>query len=688
MRFLTATVATALLGFAIAAAAMAEEGMWTFDNLPSAKMKAAYGFAPDAKWLDRVQKASVRLEGGCSGSVVSKDGLVLTNHHCTTECTAALSSPGKDLLSDGYLAGARRDEKICPGMEASILQQVTDVSDRVKQATARATPADIVRLRNAEIARIENDICGGKPNARCEVVSLYRGGQYKLYRYDRYEDVRLAFAPEMQAAFFGGDPDNFNFPRYAYDMALLRLYRDGQPAKFAEPLKIADAAPAEGELVLVPGHPGSTERLLTVKQLEFLRDHILPQRIEYLAQIRGSLLTESAKGEEEARQVLDVLQTVENSVKVLKGQRGALVEPAFFAMKAEEEKKLREALAKDGTLREKFGDPFAAIDAIIPAQKQTWLPWQLLEVRYGAGSVLLADARALVRASVERAKPETERLPEYGSQRLETLERSLTAQGPVHPLLERLEIEFWLDKTREYLGADHPAVKALFGNRSAADLAIEIANASELDDPGFRRRMWENPALVASTRDPAIALARRLDAFSRAARSEYEEKVSGPLSAQSEKVAGLRFAVFGDTVYPDATFTLRLSYGTVRGWNDPAFGAVKPFTRLGGLYERATGAFPFNLARSWSAAKARLNAATPYNLTTTNDIIGGNSGSPLLDRQGRIVGLVFDGNIHSLGGSFGFDPELNRTIALASPAILEGLKQVYGANALLNELSK
>ncbi len=658
--------------------AVADEGMWTFDNFPSAKVKQLYGFAPDQKWLDRVRKTSVRLDGGCSGTVVSKDGLVLTNHHCVADCESDLSSPGNDYHQDGFFAPTRKDEKICPSAEASILQSMTDVTQRVKAASGR----------NAEIAAIEKEACGENRARRCEVVNLYRGGQYKLYVYDRYDDLRIAFAPEMQAAFFGGDPDNFNFPRYALDMALVRLYRDGQPVTFADPLSINPAGAREGELVFVPGNPGSTERLLTVSQLEFQRDHFLPWRIEYLAQLRGSLLAEATKGEEEARQVNDGLQGIENSLKVYKGQRGALVEPSFFAAKVSDEKRLRDTLAVKSELRTKYGDPFADIQSLIVTQKQTFLPYQMLEARFGAGSVLLLDARTLVRAAAERAKPEGQRLSEFSPSRLQSIERSILAEAPVHPVLEKLEIVFWLDKTREYLGADHPAVKALFGTSSSAEVANNIVANSQVIDAAYRKKLWANPASVAASNDPAIALVRRIDAAARAARSKYETGVTTPASAAAEKIAGLRFDVLGQSIYPDANFTLRLSYGTVKGWNDPLRGEVKPFTYASGLWDRATGAYPFNLAKSWVGGKSKIPGATQFDLVSTNDVVGGNSGSPLLDKDARLVGLVFDGNIHSTGGAYGFDPALNRTVSVSTQAILAALRNIYGAKALADELER
>ena len=683
-----ATAALLAVPAALISSAAADEGMWTFDNFPAAKVKQLYGFAPDQKWLDRVRLASVRLDNGCSASIVSRDGLVLTNHHCVAGCTADLSSPGNDYLQNGFFTSSRKDEKICPGAEASILQSVIDVTDRLRNATANVAAEEVGRKRVAEIAAIEKEACGENTLKRCEVVSLYRGGQYKLYTYDRYNDVRIAFAPEMQAGFFGGDPDNFNFPRYALDMALLRLYRNGEPVSFQDPLRLDPAGAREGDLVFVSGHPGTTERLLTIAQLEFQRDHYLPWRIEYLAQIRGSLLAEATKGEEEARQVNDALQGVENSLKVFRGQRGALVEPSFFAAKVADEKKLRNALAADPGLHSKYGDPFGDIQALIVAQKQAYLPYQMLEVRFGAGSVLLNDARTLVRGAAERAKADAQRIPEFTTTRLPTTERAVLAMVPINPALEKLEIVFWLDKTREYLGADHPAVKALFGNRTSTDIAAEIVAGSQVGDAAYRKRLWEDPGQVAGANDPAIALVKRIDTAAREARARYEASVTSPASIALEKIASLRFDVLGQDIYPDATLTLRLSYGVVKGWTDPVHGEVKPFTYVPGLWDRATGAYPFNLAASWVGGKSKIRPGTQMNFVSTNDIIGGNSGSPVLNREGRIVGVAFDGNIHSTGGAYGFDPALNRTVSVSSQVILEALRKIYGAKALADELER
>ena len=688
IKFALGAIALACAGAVTALSAMADEGMWTFDNFPSATVKKLYGFAPDQKWLDRVQLGSVRLESGCSGSVVSKDGLVLTNHHCVSSCMAALSSAGNDYVQDGFYTRNRSEERICPGAEASILRSTTDVTARVKAATAKVAPDTVSSARAAEIAAIVRETCGDDRRKRCQVTSLYRGGQYKLFVYDRYDDLRAAFVPEEQAGSFGGDPDNFNFPRYALDMALLRLYRDGNPVTFSDPLKLDTSGAKAGDLVFVSGYPGSTERQLTISQLEFQRDHFLPWRIEYLSQLRGALINEGTKGEEEARQVADTLGSIENSLKVFKGQRGALVEPSFLSVKVGEEQRLKDALAANASLRASYGDPFADIAALTDAQKRSFLPYQMLEVRFGAGSVLLGDARQLLRGAAERAKPDDARLPEFSDARLPGLERRLLAEAAVNPVLEKLEIAFWLEKTREYLGPDHPAVKAMFGSRTSGLIAAEIVASSQMPDAAFRKRLWDTPALAAGSNDPAIALVRIVDAAARAAREGYEASISGPVSIAAEKVASLRFAVLGDSIYPDAAFTLRLSYGVVQGWTDPVHGEISPFTQTSGLWSRATGAYPFNLARNWVGKASAIPAATQFNFTSTNDIIGGNSGSPVLNTQGRIVGLAFDGNIHSTGGSYGFDPELNRTVSLSSQMIVAALRNIYGANALADELVK
>jgi hypothetical protein len=365
-----------------------------------------------------------------------------------------------------------------------------------------------------------------------------------------------------------------------------------------------------------------------------------------------------------------------------------LVETSFFGSKVAEEKKLRDALAAAPALRAKYGDPFADIAAIIPTQKQAYLPYQMLEVRFGGGSVILADARTLVRGAEEQGKAANARLPEFSASRIQTTGGGLLADVPIHPSLEKLEIAFWLEKTREYLGPDNAAVKALFGSQTSREIAGEIVTSSQVGDRAFRKRMWDNPAQVAGSNDPAFALVRKIDAAARAARARYESGVTSPISIAAEKIAGLRFDVLGSEIYPDATFTLRLSYGVVKGWNDPLHGETKPFTYVSGLWDRATGAYPFDLGAKWVGKKDNIAGTTQMDFVSTNDIIGGNSGSPVLNKDGRVIGLAFDGNIHSTAGAYGFDPALNRCVSVSSQLILEALRKIYGASALADELQK
>ncbi len=668
--------------------AQADEGMWTFDNFPKEKLQSAHGVSVSQDWLDRIQKASVRLDGGCSASVVSKDGLVLTNHHCIVDCAQNLSSETADYVGKGFKTANRAEEKQCPGAEASILQTISDVTERVKAATANVAAEDVIKKKDAEIAAIEEACGGADAKKRCEVVSLYGGGQYKLYEYRRYQDVRLAFAPEISAAFFGGDPDNFNFPRYAFDMALVRLYEDGKPANFEAPLSIDPNGADEGEVVFTSGHPGSTQRLYTVAQLEHLRDEFLPWRLMYLSEMRGTILATGRQSAETGRRLQDTLFGVENSIKALRGQREALADAAFFQKIADRENTLRTALTNDATLASTYGDPWASVEAAEKARRSVWMATELLERRAGGGSTLLWSAKQLTRAPAEAAKPAADRLPEYSPSALVSLEKNLLAPTPVYADVEEMQLTFWLLKVRENLGADHPVVAKLFGARTAEEIARDVAQNSKLGDPAVREALWKGGAAsLAAANDPALKLFAAVDAEARAARERFEKEVSGPVSAASEKLAGVRFAVEGDSVYPDATFTLRLSYGVVKGWEDPQFGTVAPFTRASGLWTRATGADPFKLADAWNGKESALAPDLQFNLVSTNDIIGGNSGSPLIDKDGQIVGLVFDGNIHSLGGAYGFDEALNRTVSVASPLIVEGLRKIYGVTHLADELA-
>jgi hypothetical protein len=684
LKLLSAASALALTSFA--APAIADEGMWTFDNFPSAQVEAAYGVKIDRRWLDTVQAASVRLTSGCSASVVSGEGLVLTNDHCVIDCQQALSTAEKDFVKDGFVPAGRNEERTCPGMQAEILTSIVDVTEKINAATAGRIGGDFVRARDAAVAEIEAGGCGPDARAeRCQVVSLYRGGQYKLYKYRKYDDVRLAFAPEYASAFFGGDPDNFNFPRFNLDAAFLRLYENGKPARTPRHLTWTSRAPEESEPVFVSGNPGSTDRQMTVAQLETQRDLALPIAQLQRSELRGRLIRFSAESPEHKRIALDALTGVENSFKVSYGRQFALNSPALIDAKRAAEAELKAKVAADPALAAEIGDPWAEIEQAQAAYAEHYLRYRQLETSATA-SDLFYYARTLVRGAQERTKPAGERLPEFGPARLPLLEKQLLDADPVEPALEELVLAFWLSKTREYLLTDDPAVKQLLGDESPEGLARRLATTSKLADPAVRKALWEGGlAAIQASDDPLIQLVLRTDPAARAARSAWESEVAGPIDRAAERVAKARFAVYGDAVYPDATFTARLSYGKVAGWTHRGQ-TIPAFTTIAGLYDRATGAEPYQLAPRWVAAKDRLNAATVFNFVTTNDIIGGNSGSPVVNAKGEVLGAAFDGNIHSLGGNYGYDGEVNRTVVVSTAAISEALDKVYGQQALLKEL--
>jgi V8-like Glu-specific endopeptidase len=664
----------------------ADEGMWTFDNFPSAAVNSAYGATVDQAWLDRVQRGAVRLTSGCSASLVSNEGLVLTNHHCVVECVQDLSTAQEDLVKNGFLTAARSEERRCPGIQAEVLTQITDVTARVKAAAEKAPPGGFVQARDAEAAAIETASCKGATE-RCQVVSLYRGGQYKLYKYRKYTDARLVFAPELQTAFFGGDPDNFNFPRYNLDSAFLRLYENGRPAATPNHLRWNAEAPKAGDLVFVAGNPGGTDRLLTVSQLETQRDLVLPIGQLQRSELRGRLIRFSEESAEHKRIATDPLFGVENSFKVFYGRQFFLNDPKVMADKRRAEAELRAKVAANPRLAADIGDPWGEIAAAQGAYAELYTPYRQLEQAPTGYSDLYRHARTLVRGAQERAKPAAERLPEFSQSRLPLVERSVTEATPVDAPLEELYLGFWLSKTREYLTVDDPNVKRMLGKESPEGLARRLVSSTRLADPAVRKALWEGGlAAIQASDDPMIRFVLATDQDARAVRRQWETRVSGPVDRAAERVAQARFAVYGEGVYPDATFTLRLSYGKVAGWTYRGR-TVEPFTTFAGLYERATGAEPFALAQPWIAAQSKLNPATVFNISSTNDIIGGNSGSPLINARGEVIGAVFDGNIHSLGGNYGYDPELNRSVTVSTAAITEALDKVYGRQALVKELT-
>lgn len=681
-KLFAALAASSLLPFA----AHADEGMWTFDAFPFAKVRAAYGTAPDQAWLDHVQASAARLTGGCSSSLVSSQGLLLTNHHCVVDCAQALSTPQNDLVKNGFLAADKAGERRCPGQQAEVLMTISNVTGEVTRAIGDKTGAQLAQARDAAIGAIEKAGCSDPATQRCEVVTLFGGGKYMLYRYRKYSDVRLVYAPEFQAAFFGGDPDNFNFPRYDVDAAFLRVYDNGKPAATPQHLKWNPRPPVAGELVYVVGNPGSTQRLYTQAQLLMRRDLALPTTEVYLAELRGRLIEAMAGDAERARTGADELFGVENSYKAYYGQWRSLLDPSFFGQLAESERALRTKVAADPALKAKIGDPWGEIAKATDAYRNMYLRYVFLEARAGGGSDLFAWARALVRAAAERAKPDKDRLPEYHDTSLPLIEKEIVDPRPVYPWLEQLNLSYWLSKTRENLTADAPEVERLLGKESPEALAHRLVAGSTLADPKVRQALWDGgmDAIKAST-DPMIRYALAIDGDARLLKQAYRDQVDAPITAAQSRIAQARFAVYGNDIYPDATFTLRISYGAVKGWTYQGQ-TIPPTTDFAGLYRRATGAPPFDLTPRWKAAEPRIDKQRVLDFVTTNDIIGGNSGSPVIATDGSVIGAAFDGNIHSLGGAYGYDPALNRTVVVSTGAVEEALTKVYPAPALLAEL--
>jgi S1-C subfamily serine protease len=667
--------------------AIAEEGMWTLDNLPLDKLEKTYSFSPDQKWLKHVQLSSVRLANGCSGSFVSQEGLVLTNHHCARGCIQNLSSDKSDLMANGFNATTVKTEKKCPGLEVNRLLEVTDVTDKILATTKGLTGKKFSDARKAEMARLEKGCAKDPEKFRCDTVSLYQGGQYKLYRYRRYQDVRLVFAPESQMGHFGGDPDNFNFPRYSFDMSLLRVYENGQPLDNKNWLAWSKTGVKKGDMTLITGHPGRTSRLEPIAVLEYWRDRQMPQTLVRLSELRGLLHQFGRQGKEAKRISKSVLQGVENGFKAYWGRLKALNDKTFMATLKSKEQDLRHRVQRNRWYRNKYGDAWLEIDKALQLKMNN--QDELNHIAYGDfGTKLFSLARGIVRHSVEKTKPNEKRLEEYTDSKWPSRKRYITSPAPIYKQLEVVLMEHGLTKMREDLSPDHPFVKQVLGVKSPAEVAQQVVLKTKLTDPKYREKLLgQSFATLKKSKDPMIQLALQVDAKGREVRKLDEEQIEPLFVINKEKIAKAMFEIYGTDRYPDATFSLRLTFGQVKGF--PVKGRfVEPHTVLSGLYQRATGRDPFRLAKSWKRAEKSMDPETPFNFSSTNDIIGGNSGSPVIDRKAEVVGLVFDGNIHSLGGAFGYDERQNRAVSVHSQIMLEALEKVYKADRIVQEIQR
>lgn len=665
-----------------------DEGMWTLDNFPSATVEEKYGVEITEEWLTKAQLATTRLENGCTGSFASPDGLVLTNNHCIWGCIRNLSSDERNLSDEGFLAATRDEELQCPGQQVSVLTGYEEVTADVLGAIEGLSDTDANEARKARLTQLESACeAASDGKLRCEAVSLYNGGQYFIYRYRRYDDVRLVFAPELDIGAFGGDPDNFNFPRWSYDMSFLRAYEDGEPAATPDYLSWRRGGPQADEPVFVTGHPGSTSRQLTMTELRLLRDVVYPNWLLRYSELRGRMLVWQHTSPEAERAVQQNILLLENSIKVLRNRLFALLNDEMMAEKAASERELREAVAADPDYEAAYGAAWELIDAAVEARRNMYLEHLFIENAAGLMGDLFGYARSIVRGTVEREKPNEERIRSYTDAALPQFEQRLLADRPISKPYDDLRLAFSLDKMREWLGPDSPYVKTILGNESPDALAARLVANTRLDSVDYRRELWEGGIeAVRASDDPMIRLALAIEPAARELREAYEEQVEAPLTRGQEMIADARFRVYGTETYPDATFTLRVTYGSVVGWEEKGE-YVPPFTRTRRLFERATGEPPFRVPETWESARPALDPRTNFNFVSTTDTTGGNSGSPVIAADGTLIGLAFDGNIHSIAGEYWFDPSLNRSIGVNTAIMLEALDKVYDADHLLQELT-
>lgn len=670
----------------IAAPISADEGMWLFNDPPRELLKKRYNFEPSQAWLDHLQKSSVRFNNGGSGSFVSPRGLILTNHHVGADAIYKLSTAGRDLMQTGFYAASQEQELKVPDLELNVLMSIEDVTDRVKAAVAPGmSAAQAHEARRAVMNTIEDESLK-KTGLRSDVVTLYQGGRYHLYRYKRYTDVRLVFAPEKAIAFFGGDPDNFEFPRYDLDATFFRAYENGKPAEVRDYLKWSAAGAREGELVFVSGHPGNTDRLDTVRHLEFLRDRINPVSLNTVRRREVALGAFSARGLENARRAQDELFGYQNARKARTGMLDGLQDFSLMQVKRREEDRLRQAVNGKPELAREYGDAWDQVARAIGEWDRIYFEHYLLERGVGFNGRLFGIARTLVRLEEESKKPNAKRLREYSEAGLESLKLELFSTAPIYKDLETVLLGDSLSHLAETLGMENALVRQVLAGKSPRERAAELVEGTRLEDVALRKKLAAEG--VGASKDPMIALAKLVDPPARSVRAVYEEKVQEPLRQAYAKIAAARFAVYGTSIYPDATFTLRLAFGETKGYTER--GKPVPWaTVIGGAYRHAEEhgwRDPYVLPKSWVDAKPRLDLDTPFNFVSTADIIGGNSGSPVVNRAGELVGLIFDGNTYSLVLDFIYTDEQARAVAVHSASIVEALDKVYRAAPLLAEL--
>lgn len=665
----------------------ADEGMWLFNAFPNDKVKAKYGFAPDQHWLDHVRLGSVRFNNGGSGSFVSADGLTFTNHHVGAECVQDLSTGGKDYIKNGFYAKTQAEEAKCPNLELNQLVGIDDVTAQVKAAAKPGmSAADAGQAQRAAMNTIEKD-CTTSTGLRCDVVTLYSGEVYNLYKYKKYTDVRLVFAPEFGIAFFGGDPDNFTYPRYDLDITFFRVYENNKAAH-TEYLRWSPQGVKENDLIFVSGNPGSTGRLKTMSQLEYLRDVDYPSRLETYQRRIAVLQKFSDQSPENARVAQEDIFGLQNSFKALTGYQSGLLDKDIMAKKAADEEKLH---ASYKAANPNATDPWEEISAAMKVQTDIYKPLTYLERLRGFSPATLPQfARTLVRVTEEKTKPNAGRLREYRDSNLPSLEQQLFSTAPVYKSLDIVSLTDALAQMQEALGQDNPDVQKVLNGKSPEEAAKYLIENTKLDDVAVRKQLYEGgTAAIQASTDPLIVVMRAIDPDARAVRKTYDDKIDAIERQDGSAIARAKFEKTGFTEPPDATFTLRLSYGPVKGYEENGK-HIPYFTTMSGAFEHAAehgSKPPYQLPQSWLDAKSKLNLQTPFNFVSTADIIGGNSGSPTVNKAGQVVGIIFDGNIQSLVLNFAYADEVARAVHVDSRAIIEALRKIYNANPLADELT-
>lgn len=658
--------------------------MWTFDAPPLAYWKARYGFDATPEWLEHVRLSAVRIPG-CSASIVSPDGLVMTNHHCARACTTESSARDSNYIETGFVAGALKDEKKCRGITADQLQSIEDVTARVQGALTAGDPRAQAEQRTAIIGTIQRE-CAQGGALTCQVVSFYQGGRYSLYRFKRYTDVRLVMAPEEGIAFYGGDPDNFTFPRFDLDLTLLRIYENDAPLKAAHYLKWSVAGAKEGELTFVVGNPGTTGRLNTLAQMTYLRDVQYPNQLDQLTRQRAALeRLVAAGGAEEKKRYQDAIFSMANSLKAVTGYRSGLLDSALMARKAAFERDFRARIDATDATRARFGGAWDAI-AAANAERASFAR----EARFhgAGGSQLLGMVLALVRLPVEEPKADSLRLPTMRGNTITALKASAGRPLPFDRAQEEAFLTAQWEAALASLGRTDPFVQAALGTQAPRDAVQALFASTRMTDPAARQALVVGgAAAVAASTDPMVVLARTIDPLNRAHVTRTTTLLA-TLSANGEKIGQAIYAAYGTMLPPDATFTLRISDGVVQGY--PMNGTLAPYkTSFYGLYARATefdGKPPFALPGRWIERRERLDLSAPLNFVSTNDIIGGNSGSPVVNRAGEVVGLIFDSNIQQLPNNFLFTDEVARSVSVHSRAITAALRAIYDAGRIADEL--